>query len=145
MFRLDDRRFGLPLAAVVRVVRAVAITPLPRAPTIVLGIVNAGGTVVPVIDMRRRLGMEGREMLLTDHLVLARTPRRVFGFLADAVTGVVHCTGSQAISASDVLPHIPYVRGVVKLEDGLVVIQDLDAFLSLEEEDAIDRAMESGG
>jgi purine-binding chemotaxis protein CheW len=45
---LDDRRFAMPLSAVVRVERIVAITPLPKAPEIVLGVINMHGQVIPV-------------------------------------------------------------------------------------------------
>jgi len=48
VFNLDDRRFAMPLSAVVRVERIVAITPLPRAPEIVLGVVNMHGQIIPV-------------------------------------------------------------------------------------------------
>jgi purine-binding chemotaxis protein CheW len=54
VFGLDDQRYALALACVQRSIRVVAITPLPGAPAIVLGVIDLGGVVIPVIDIRGR-------------------------------------------------------------------------------------------
>ena len=73
VFTLDDQRYGLPLSAVERVVPMVDITPLPKAPDIVLGVVDVQGRVIPVVNLRRRLRLPERDIALTDQLVIART------------------------------------------------------------------------
>lgn len=140
---LDGRRYALPLPVVERVVRAVAITPLPNAPDIVLGVVNIRGRVIPVINMCRRFHLPEREIALTDQLVVAHTARRPVALVADAVLDVIACPAQNLIAAGEVLPNIEYVEGVVKLEDGLILIHDLDSFLSLEEENLLDCALEA--
>lgn len=143
VFTMDDRRYALPLRAVDRVVRMVAVTPLPKAPDIVLGVVNIQGRVIPVINMRRRFRLPEREIALTDQLVVAHTVRRPVALVADAVLDVIACPVQSLIAAEEVLPNIEYVEGVVKLADGLILIHDLDRFLSLEEEDFLDYALEN--
>lgn len=143
VFTLNDQRYSLPLSAVGRVVRAVEITPLPKAPDIVLGVINVQGRVIPVIDVRRRFGLPEREMALTDHLMLARGARRMVALVVDSVEGVLRYSEQKAVRPQDVLPDLPYVKGVVKLDDGLILIHDLDTFLSLEEEADLERALES--
>lgn len=140
---LDGRRYALPLPVVERVVRAVAITPLPNAPDIVLGVVNIRGRVIPVINMRRRFHLPEREVALTDQLVVAHTARRPVALVAGAALDVIACPAQSLIAAEDVLPNVEYVEGVVKLEDGLILIHDLDSFLSLEEENLLDCALEA--
>ena len=142
VFMLDDRRYGLPLSAVERVVRMVDVTLLPKAPQIVLGVVNVQGRVIPVVDLRRRFRLPERDFALTDQLVIARTARRPVALAADAVSGVLEYSAREAAGARDIVPGIEYVEGVVKLPDGLVLIHDLDRFLSLEEEAALGRAIE---
>jgi len=142
VFTLSDRRYGLPLSAVERVVRVVDVTPLPRAPDIVLGVVNVEGRVIPVINVRRRFDLADCRIALTDQMVLAHTARRPVALLVDSVTGVLEYSEQEAVGAQDVLPDLQYVEGLVKLEDGLILIHDLDKFLSLDEEKALDRAME---
>lgn len=143
VFAMDDRRYALPLRAVDRVVRMVAVTPLPKAPDIVFGVVNIQGRVIPVINMRRRFRLPEREIALTDQLVVAHTVRRPVVLVADVVLDVIACPVQSLIAAEEVLPNIEYVEGVVKLADGLILIHDLDRFLSLEEEDFLDYALEN--
>ncbi|MGH8705398.1 MAG: chemotaxis protein CheW [Burkholderiales bacterium] len=142
VFSLGDQRYGLRLPTVERVLRAVDVTALPKAPDIVLGVVNVQGRIIPVINLRRRFRLPERDVALTDQLVIARTVRRPVALAADAVTGVLEYSAQEAVGAQDIVPGIEYVEGVVKLADGLVLIHDLDRFLSLEEETALDRAME---
>lgn len=141
VFALDDRRYGLPLSVVERVVRMVDVTPLPQAPEIVLGVVNVQGRVVPVLNLRRRFCLPERDVAPADQLVIARTARRAVALAVDAATGVLEYSARQAITARDIVPGIEYVEGVVKLADGLVLIHNLDKFLSLEEETALGRAI----
>ena len=143
IFTLDDQRYGLPLSAVERVVRMVDITLLPQAPDNVLGIINVQGRVIPVINMRRRFHLPEWELALTDQLIIAHTARRPVALVADAVTGVHEYAEQEAVAAQDILPGVEYVAGVVKLENGLILIHDLDKFLSLEEEAQLDHALEN--
>ena len=143
VFTLDSQRYGLPLRVVERIVRAVEVTVLPQAPDIVLGVVNVQGRIIPVIDLRRRFGLTGRAMALSDQMVVARTTRRPVALMVDAVHGVLDYPGQAAVAAQEILPGLPHLEGVVKLDDGLVLIQDLEQFLSLDEDQALSRALES--
>jgi purine-binding chemotaxis protein CheW len=142
VFVLGEQRYGLPLHAVERVVRMVDLTPLPRAPDVVLGVINVQGRVIPVVNLRRRFHLPQRDISLSDQLVIARTPRRSLALIVDAASGVLEYSANEAVRARDIVPGIEHVEGVVKLPDGLVLIHDLDSFLSLEEETALDRAIE---
>lgn len=143
VFTLGDQRYALPLPEVDRVVRMVAITPLPEAPGIILGVVNIRGRVIPVINMRRRFHLAEREIALADQLVVAHTVRRPVALVADAVLDIIAYPAQNLIAAAQIVPGMEYVEGVIKLENGLILIHDLDKFLSLEEEDFLDRAFET--
>ncbi|MHB1291119.1 MAG: chemotaxis protein CheW [Sulfuricella sp.] len=143
VFILDGRRYALHLSAVDRTVRMVDITPLIKAPDIVLGVVNIQGRIIPVINVRRRFSLPEREIALTDQLIVAHTARRPVALVADAVLDVVECSGQNLVTAESILPEVEYVEGVVKLKDGLIFIHDLDKFLSLEEENSLDLALET--
>ncbi|MBF8302857.1 MAG: cheW40H-4 [Candidatus Dadabacteria bacterium] len=60
---LDEQRYALHLSAVERIVRVVEVTPLPKAPEIVLGVVNVQGQIIPVINIRKRFstGLKSHE------------------------------------------------------------------------------------
>lgn len=146
IFTLDENRFALKLAAVERVVRVVEITPLPKAPDIVLGIIDVQGGIIPVIDVRKRFRFPERETQLNDQLVIARTAKRNVALLADDVTGVMACPKERIVKAEKVVSGMEFVEGIVKIDAGMILIHDLDTFLSLDEENRLDDALrESAG
>jgi purine-binding chemotaxis protein CheW len=142
VFAMDEQRYALQLAAVERVVRMVEVTLLPQAPQIVLGVINAQGRIIPVVDIRRRFRLPARDIRLSDHLLIARTARRTVALALDAVTGIVEGSAQAVITAEEILPGLEYVEGVIKLEDGLILIHDLDTLLSLEEEQTLAAALQ---
>jgi purine-binding chemotaxis protein CheW len=131
-FAVDGRRLGLELGVVERVVAMVAISPLARAPDAVLGAVDVGGTIVPVYDLRRRLGLPAREYGPDASLLLVRTANRMVAVPADEVDGVR--TVEAPADAEAVVPGLEHVAGLATLDDGLLMIQDLDDFLTTDEE-----------
>jgi purine-binding chemotaxis protein CheW len=141
VFTLGEQRYGLPLSSVERATRIVEITPLPDAPAIVLGVINVHGRMVAVVNLRHRFRLPERELALSDQIVVARTKLRPVAVVADAVIGVLAYTEQQVVAAADILPGIDYLEGVVKLDDGLILIHDLEKFLSLDEARALDAAM----
>ncbi|HLA33500.1 MAG TPA: chemotaxis protein CheW [Rhodocyclaceae bacterium] len=139
IFVLDQQRFALPLDCVERAVRMVEVTPLPQAPAIVCGVVNVQGRIVPVINLRRRFGLAERKTVLSDQLLIARSTRRTLAMSVDAVSGVAEC--SDCVAGAAIVPGIGYVKGIVKLADGLVLIHDLDTFLALDEAQSLEQAL----
>ncbi|MCJ7523801.1 MAG: chemotaxis protein CheW [Candidatus Aminicenantes bacterium] len=144
VFALDEPHYALLLSSVERVVRAVEITPLPKAPKIVLGIINAQGRIIPVIDVRQRFRLPAREMKLDNRFIIASTSRRLVALMVDSVAGVRELADGQMVNVEQSLPFAEYLKGVAKLEDNLVLIHDLDQFLSLDEEKALDAALAGG-
>ncbi|MCD6073639.1 MAG: chemotaxis protein CheW [Rhodospirillales bacterium] len=141
IFALDGRRYALPLSAVERVVRIVDVTPLPQAPDIVDGVINIQGIVVPVVNIRRRLGLLERQPSLNDRFIVARLLHRRIALAADTVTGVINTPSERIDTAQSILPGMKYFDGVLKLDDDLVLIQDLTRFLSLHEEEQLESAL----
>ncbi len=140
-FTLGELRLALYLSAVERVYRLAEITPLPKAPEIVLGLINLRGRIVPVVNVRRRFRIPDREAELSDKLILARTSRRPVALVVDDIGGVLEIRSQEIIDARTILPAAEFIAGVVKLADGMIFIHDLDTFLSLEEEALLDEAL----
>ncbi|HXG38435.1 MAG TPA: chemotaxis protein CheW [Bacteroidota bacterium] len=140
-FTLDDQRYAVMLERVERVIRAVEPTPLPEAPPIIPGVINLAGKVVPLVDVRKRLGMPGRELDPADHLIIARTPRRIVALAVDAVTGIMTCPEEAIVRAEQILPGLHTVGGIITLDDGLMLIYDIDRFLALEDERMLDQSL----
>ncbi len=146
VFLLDDRQYALQhLASVEKIVRAVQVTPLPKAPDIVIGVINLQGQIIPVVNIRRRFGLTEQEVNLGDRFIVACTPKRTLAFVADAVTGVLKLPHDALITKERVITGLEYINGVAKLEDGMILITDLDSFLSLEEEAKLETALKRHG
>lgn len=141
IFRLAERRFALHLEAAERAVHMVDVTPLPGAPEIVLGVVDVEGRIVPVLNVGRRFGMPAREIELTDQLLLAHCSSRTVALLVESVAGVAQHPSSEFVRVETVEPRAEYVEGILQLEDGMVLIHDLEKFLSLDEQRGLATAM----
>jgi len=141
-FILEEQKIALHLSNVDRVVMAAEITTLPKAPDIVLGIINVGGKIIPVVNTRKRFRMPDRDLRLSDQFIMAHTARRTVALWVDTVTDIIEPASQEMIDAGDILPNLEYVEGVVKLKDGMILIHDLEQFLSLQEEKALHEAME---
>lgn len=141
VFILDDRRFALPLPAVERVIRMVDIAPLPKAPEIVTGVINISGAIIPVVDIRRRFSLAERQALTSDQILISHTSKRPVGIVVDEVTGLIECPVEDIIEGEKILPGMEYVEGVARLRDGMVLIHNIDTFLSLDEERALDESI----
>jgi purine-binding chemotaxis protein CheW len=141
VFHVDELQYALDLSTVERVVHAVEITPLPKAPAFVLGVINVQGRVIPVVDVRKRFRLPEREMDLPDRFIIAHTSRRLVALLADSVTGIRELENREIVSAAEALPFAAYIRGVAKVGGDLVLIYDLDQFLSLDDEQMLDEAL----
>ena len=142
VFHLEGQRYALDLSQVERVVGMVAVSPLPKAPAVVIGVINHHGSVVPVVDLRPRLGFQRRECGLTDHLLIARTTRRMLALPVDEVLGVNEVLVEDIVAPSTLLCGVGYVTGIVALADGLLFIHDLEALLSMDEERRLTEAMD---
>ena len=144
VFTLDDQQYALRLDAVERIVRAAAITSLPKAPAIILGILDIQGEVVAVINVRKRFRRPERELRPTDQFIIARARSLMVALPVDAAQSVVAEAESGHMAADDILAGLEYVAGVTRTAEGLVLIHDLDTFLSLGEEQLLLEAMAPG-
>jgi purine-binding chemotaxis protein CheW len=142
VFVVEGQRYGLPVAAVERVLPMVAVSLLPQAPAITLGVINLHGQILPVLDLRRRFGLPPRVYGLAARLFVVRTSRRTLALPVEEVLGVQDVAREAATPPEAVLPGIEHLSGIVALADGLLFIHDLEACLSLEEEGQLSQALE---
>jgi purine-binding chemotaxis protein CheW len=141
LFTLESQRYALPLEDVRELVRAVRLTPLPQAPSVVEGLFNLRGELIPVLDMRRRFRLPVRRLLPSDHFIITQAGPRVMALRVDRAEGLLPLAPDTLDKTPRELPGVGYVAGALKLPDGLVLLHDLRTFLSeaeaLELEDAL--------
>lgn len=141
VFTLDDLKYALPLNLVIRVIHAVEIKKLPKAPEIIAGIINVRGEIIPVVDVRKRFEINSREIEPDDQLVIANTGKRQVALWVDTVSGVQNIQTEQRTDISESMPYARFVKGIAKVEDDLILIYDLEQFLNLEEESILEQAL----
>jgi purine-binding chemotaxis protein CheW len=119
----------------------VAVAPLPRAPPIVEGVINVRGALVPVLDIRQRFGLAPQPLALDQHLIIAQSGSRVVALRVDRALDLVDVEENAIESAATLTPGAKYVTGIARLPDGVLVIHDLERFLSLDEARGVDDAV----
>ncbi len=140
-FSLDGHRYGVPANAVNEIIRAVAITPLPGSPDVIEGIIDVRGAIVPVFNLRARFALPHKPLEPSDQFVLAQTSARVAALHVDQVADLVDVDDGAASDAARQVPHAPHIAGVATLPDGLVLIHDVETFLSHAESETLAAAL----
>ena len=140
VFTLEELNYALPVECVLKVIYSVEIRFLPKAPDIIMGIINYKGSIVPVINIRKRFGLKDHEIGLNDRLIIADTGKRIVAILVDAISGLKTLSG-QEVKEAELFPFAEHLKGVAKTDDGLILIYDLKNFLDLDEETALDEAL----
>ncbi len=123
---LEGHEYALPLECAVEVLRIVAVTPVPGTSPWMAGVVNLRGNVIPMVDLRVRMGLEPKEVDPSAMFVVARVGERVVGLMTDRVVGVVAVPGSAIELPQEVASSGGMVTAVARSETRLVPILDLE-------------------
>lgn len=134
-------RCAFPLAIVVEIHPAVRLAPLPDAPDVVVGLMNRRGDVLPVLDLRRRLGLPVRPLQVQDHLVVLRAAEREVALVVDVAVDIGSVPTTAVDTAVAAATQATYSSGAVGLPDGLLVVLDAATFLAPGEVLALDSAL----
>ncbi len=141
-FTLDETRYAVPAERVLEIVARVVLTPLPAVAPPILGVFSYRGAPMAAVDLRARLGHPARPPSRDDHFLLVRSARRDVALVVDRVTATAPVAERKVWPSPLPARHL---AGVVTLEDGVLLIEDLDAALSLDEERAIDASLQELG
>jgi purine-binding chemotaxis protein CheW len=135
-YQLEDETYGINVMQVQEVLRITEITPVPGAPSYVLGIINLRGNVVTVIDTRSRFGLMPKESNDDQsRIIIVEVNGNVIGMLVDSVAEVVYLHQSEI----DSVPMVNnddssrFIQGVCSREEQLLILVDANKFLTEEE------------
>lgn len=144
-FVLAEEEFGIDILNVQEIIRVVSMTRVPHAPPFVEGVINLRGRIVPVIDLRTRFALEPRPADRDTRIVVVELDGRVVGFRVDRVREVIRVDRSVIEPPPDLAIgiHARYITGVAKLDDRLLILLDMSAILSEEEEADLDAVREA--
>ncbi len=134
-FFLSGEEYGVDVRLVQEIIRVSEITQVPRAPGFIKGVINLRGRIIPVVDLKRKLGLgEVAESARTSRIVVVRLKERLVGLLVDGASQVLKVPVASIEAAPEEVVEIDanYLRGVAKLEDRLIILMDLPKVLALE-------------
>lgn len=145
-FWTDQQLFGVAISDVVQIVGVQEITELPESPPYVKGIINLRGSIIPVIDVRLRLGKPEKEYDERTCIIVTSIHDTVMGFVVDAVDEVT------AIEPRDILPPpqitadytASFLTGIAKHEGRVVLIINTMKLLGRDEAEELSRSIMEG-
>jgi len=133
-FYLDREEYGVDVRQVQEIRRVGDITSVPRAPEFVRGVINLRGRILPVLDLKRKLGLGEVAASRAARIVVVRVRERILGLLVDGASQVPKIPVSRIEAAPEEVVERggDYIRGVAKLDDRLIILVDLERLLAQE-------------
>jgi purine-binding chemotaxis protein CheW len=134
VFKLSNEEFAVEVSCVEAIIKLQAITKVPHAPAHVVGVTNLRGNIVPVIDLKKRLSLPSTENSIDTRIIVAILQDSKVGMVVDAVSQVIEIEDSQIEPTPQISTSIDstYIRGIVKVENLLVILLDLAMVFSEE-------------
>jgi purine-binding chemotaxis protein CheW len=130
-FFLSEEEYAIDVRLVQEIIRVTEITQVPRAPEFIKGVINLRGRIIPVIDLKRKLGLGEVEVARQTRVVVVRLRDRLIGLLVDGASQVLKVPISTIEAAPEEVVEIDanYIRGVAKLAERLIILVDLAKIL----------------
>ncbi|MCI0395705.1 MAG: chemotaxis protein CheW [Chloroflexi bacterium] len=151
-FRLAGQEYGLLVENVRQIIEMVTITRLPEAPAAIQGVINLQGKIVPILDLRLRLGLPFKPYQLHTPIILIEHYSQVLGLVVDSVEAVTEIAPADLESNEAVLPPqlngkqngwLPSLAGLAKVARRLIPILKVEAILSRDDRDKLQEVVTS--
>lgn len=135
VFDLAGEHYGVDISAVEGIIKMQNITRMPQSPEFVEGVTNLRGSVLPVIDLRKRFGQPGCEADKDTRIVVVDMEGTKVGIIVDAVSEVLRVPEETIEATPPMVTSVDtsFIRGIAKLADRLIILLDLPKVLTLQE------------
>ncbi|OHB69555.1 MAG: hypothetical protein A2W23_04060 [Planctomycetes bacterium RBG_16_43_13] len=130
-FTVGNEQCGINIMKVQEIIRVIGAVKVPKAPAYVGGVINLRGKIVPVIDLRKRMGKSVAEYTDSSRIIVVDTGNRLAGLVVDAVIDVINLNVNdiEACPAIDENSRSKYIRGIGRKEERLITVLNLDDLL----------------
>lgn len=134
-FLVGKEEYAVDIGYVQEINRMVLITRVPNAPDFVDGVINLRGRIIPVIDLRTKLGMPRKPHDKNTRIIVVEISGKTVGFIVDAVIEVIRIPASITETPPEMVTGVnsEYFKAVGKLDDRLLILIDLEKVLTTEE------------
>jgi len=139
-FLIGNEEYAVDILKVQEINRIVQITKVPNSPDFVEGVINLRGKVIPILDLRIRMGIGKKEQDSRTRIIVVEVAQKTIGFIVDEVTEVLRIPDNIIEPPPDIVmvKKSEFITGVGKLEDRLLILIDLDKIISMEESKALE-------
>jgi purine-binding chemotaxis protein CheW len=143
-FRLGEEEYGIEILKVQEIRGYEAVTPIANTPAFIKGIVNLRGTIVPIIDMRIKLGLQKVEYNQFTVVIILNVAGHVIGLVVDGVSDVTMLGAEQIRPAPDLgmALNTAYITGLGTTDQRMIILVDIEKFMSSDDMALIERAVE---
>ncbi len=133
-FSVGQEQFAVDILRVQEINRMMALTQVPQSPPGACGVINLRGHIVPVLDLRTRMGLQASDPSDASRIIVVETQGSTLGFIVDAVHEVMQIQPNtvEPTPAITTGADASYIQGVAKLEDTLLILLDLDRLITPE-------------
>lgn len=146
-FMLAGEEYGVDILRVQEIKGWDSVTPIPNTPDYIRGVINLRGTIVPIVDLRRRFHLEAVEYGPMTVVIVLRVEdpntgnSRVMGLVVDAVSDVYNVPEDSIKPAPDFgsVVDVDFVKGLATLENAMVIVLDIDRLLNASEMAVVER------
>lgn len=134
-FKIGDEEFGIEILKVQEIIKMLPITKVPNSPAFVDGVINLRGRVIPVVDLRVKLGLQRQDHTKNTRIVVVELNGKTVGFIVDEVNEVLRITKDITEAPPEMIGNInrEFITSIGKLEDRLLLLLDLEKVFSLSE------------
>ena len=135
-FILADEEYGVDILRVQEIKGWNGATPIPNTPDYIMGVINLRGTIVPIIDLRRRFGMEPMEFGPMTVVIVLRVQgeerERTMGIVVDAVSEVYNVKPDEMKPPPDLgdAMETQFIQGMATVDEKMVILLNVDRLLS---------------
>ena len=134
-FKLRKEEYGFNILNVQEIKGLTDITRVPFASDFIKGVINLRGSVLPVIDLKKRLGLQETEYTENTRIVIVKVDEVSVGMIVDAVTEVITLDGAHVDTSKAVDNESSrFITGSGKLDDRLIIMLDLGAIVGLQDD-----------
>lgn len=139
-FKIGEEEFGVDILSVQEINRMSQITKVPNTPDFIEGVINLRGRIIPVIDLRVKLGMTRKEHGKNTRIVVVELKGQTIGFIVDEVSEVLRISKDITEAPPEMVGGVrsDYITSIGKLEDRLLILLDLEKILSASEFSAME-------
>jgi purine-binding chemotaxis protein CheW len=132
VFRLGDEEYGADIIKVTVIERMLNIARVPTTPAYIRGVINLRGDIIPVMDLRARLGLPEKAEDDDTRVIIFDLNKVVFGTVVDSVSEVLQLEDSKIESVAGIIndKNLDYINGVAKTDSKLVTLLNLEKLIA---------------